>query len=308
MSDGTRRQIDEILTLLELDSTYHEIIVEGRQDVGIVLVALAESDGQAEVSVFAVDDRLDVPSSEFSGVVGESVGARGRVLAAARQVSEAGNFANITFIADADFGHVDDTLPSYECLLFTDYSSIELYCFEERVLTKFFLVGLRATFEIQFEELSRALLNPLVLIFLCRWALIDSRIDTGLVSALKKRCSLRGGVVDVDVKGLLRDAVQRDGPGRIHQRVGELSEKVSARFSSLSGDLRQYVRGHDFVELFVYYSSARWPELFRNDRAGFRKAEITAIALLLTLEKADLLRHEMFVRLLDRVGRKDEAA
>src|SRR5215472_7708249 len=83
---GTKRTLDELITLYELEPHLKEVITEGRCDAAIILWFFRRAG--IEAGVYCVADRLTVPSAEVRSR-GLNSGRKGEVIAAARMIEGA---------------------------------------------------------------------------------------------------------------------------------------------------------------------------------------------------------------------------
>lgn len=299
MNSGTRREIEELVTLHELEPGLPEILVEGRSDAFIVEMVLEELG--LEAAVFAIGDRVELPNDAVVAQ-GFDAGERGRVIATATIVAEKYDGDDVTFIADADFEYLDPLVDPLSNLLFTDYSSMDLYGFNSKVLGKFLKVGLRAPDDVDSEKILSAITKGLQSMFLCRWKLKKCSPSPGLVDKVLTRCKIKDNAIVVDVGKLLRDSVNSCAePGARNINSAQLHEEVETLLSKLQGDRRQYIHGHDYAKVLVYYLAKSFSELFKEDRTPFKQVTATEISLRLCLEPKDLIGEKMFSALKERV-------
>jgi hypothetical protein len=299
--DGTFRELSEIVMFLELNKDYCEILVEGRTDAAVIEEYLTSAG--VDAAVFPVDDRVRVDAEEVKSA-GENVGARGRVVACANFFSRTEASQQVTCIIDADFHYLEpDSIGELDCLLRTDYGSLELYSLAEGPLRRLLKMGLRASDELSVDDVIEAISRPLTQIFACRWALCAEEFSPSLLPVTKKdRLKVRGSHILLDTDKLIKDSIQSDSDGRARKLdLKAIQEKVKAVVESLKPDLRRFMNGHDLAITLSYYLKETWPSLVKDDRIGMQKSDTVAIALLLSLSFEELQAEPMFQRLLDRV-------
>ena len=135
----TQRLPSELLTLYAIEDA-HDIITEGRHDARIVRWYLNETGVSTKnVLISAVDDRVQISRSQVEHVPGETVGARGRVVALANIARHLSEYEeNLTCIIDRDRDSVLDRLPfEANSLVRTDFGSMDVYAFQDRPLGQF---------------------------------------------------------------------------------------------------------------------------------------------------------------------------
>src|SRR5688500_15267818 len=121
-----RRQLSELLTLYELEPTLRDVFVEGPFDVSIINWFLHEK-GCQDVGVYDIST-IEIPDGEILNR-GRKANNRERViyLAEFMQNSLQPNKNQITCIVDRDFSDFLQDRRDIECLLYTDYSCMEMY-------------------------------------------------------------------------------------------------------------------------------------------------------------------------------------
>lgn len=301
MSDGTKRTLDELITLHEIEPELSEVITEGRFDSSLLLWFLRLMGSSA--SVYCVLDRLDVPPGEVRRR-GQNQGNKGRIIASAIKIQEKSprTADKVTFVYDID----DDVIAGRQVvessgLLHTDYRSLELYCFAKKPIDKMLKVRLRATEEVKANQILDTIREPLVDIAFVR--LILSRLDpaVAVVESIEKKCHIDGESIILDMRGLILDSVNGAGGWRGRTATVDIlmTEEQKAR-KEWASDSRLAIRGHDFTRLCCYYLKSKHPGLFKEDRAPYKVPEIFEATLLACLELEDLKSEELFRRLMAR--------
>jgi hypothetical protein len=299
---STRRQLDELITLYELEPSLREVITEGRTDASLLAWFLEKNNN--ETPVFALTDRLEVPR-ELVEKYELDVGERGRALAAATYVERSVKAGRgITFVIDSDFDHAfptSTTIPT--CVLATDYANMECYCYDPDVVEKFIRVGLRGDADLDGTSFLGAIEDALVTLFVMRWLLKNLPGSPGLVERIERRCRVLNGQLVLDQARLITDSLNacRDPSART-ESVTQLERTLIQEKEQLSCGVRSCVHGHDFVRLLTYYISTSYASLVKEDRRAFRDASAVAVGLRLALDMTVLAREPMFVALLDRVA------
>ncbi len=306
MSDGTKRTLAELITLHELEPELSEVITEGRVDAALILWFLRRQGSDA--SVYSISDRLEVPASIVRSK-GQNIGNKGRAIAAALVVNEqspAAAASKLTFVYDID----DDLmagrpLADAECLLHTDYRSIELYCFAKNPIDKLLKVTLRASSDLGPVEILGAITDSLVSIAFARFALSRATTPVAMVAGLERRCRVLGDAILTDIQSLVSDSVDNHGGERALRvsKVDIMADYEQERAKNAL-DVRLVIRGHDFTRICCYYLKTRYPQLFREDRASYRTAEVFEGALITCLEAGEIASEQLFQQLLLRHAAK----
>ena len=238
--DNTRRSLGQLKTLHnDLEPGLRDIYVEGRGDVIFYARFLREC-GVPFDGIYAVDDRAVVPG-EAVRAVHQEVGAKGRLIALAAEVSTWESSQGVTCIIDRDFDCFQP-IPEFDSLLRTDLSSRELYGLQPGPFSRFVELGLGIDCPPEAaERLIETLVPALNELFLARAALhLGSGV--GLIERFMTCCTLKRGVLTVDATELVTRSLARAGESAQRERV--LAKMAELR-RSLPADLRLAIRGHD---------------------------------------------------------------
>ncbi|MGW5667750.1 hypothetical protein [Micromonospora sp. NPDC003776] len=303
-SDGTRRTIDELITLHEVEAGLHEIYVEGRTDAGLIEWFLRRQ--QTAAAVFAVSDRVEVDFDVCQ--YGVEFGEKGKVVAVARRLSEKGADKTFTCIADADYWHSLESPPAAaESVLLTDYTDVNMYCFNEHVIGKFLLVCLRAPHELKPRMVLSTITPLLQALFVLRWLMRRELPDLKLVSRVDRRIALSGGTVALNVAKLLEDSISASNDPQARQISKEAVLAAHQRIvERIADDPRKWVNGHDFVRFLCFYLEKFHSELLKDDRKDMRNPVTAKLTLLGCLDAHDLAAEGLFRRLLLRLAGTEE--
>ena len=136
MTPGNRRKIEELAELYKLHPDLRDIYVEGSRDVNFFRWFLGQTNGQGIVVYEISTVEIPVHLIDQYNLANNN---RGRVIALAFLVaSRLGEESlQITCIADRDFDLVLNRQHNCGLLLFTDYTCIEMYSFNETCMGKF---------------------------------------------------------------------------------------------------------------------------------------------------------------------------
>jgi hypothetical protein len=145
MEDEKRRKLDELVARYELEPSLHDVYVEGLTDKSIIQWFLDESNLDTKNCTVYEIDTVDIPTDQLFAL-GLNDSNRSRVIFLAFQLQRLieTSLPHVVCIADRDF---DDLIGSSsiesELLLFTDYTSIEMYLFDSNMIEKFLRLALR---------------------------------------------------------------------------------------------------------------------------------------------------------------------
>lgn len=306
---GTKHTPGELATLYEVEPTLTEIVTEGHYDAALIrwFIKLIGSD----TVVYSVDDRLTVTEEEIIAA-GEIPGNRGAVVTAATvfasetalyEVLSPDVLRRVTFIYDRD----DDSLtgrkvPEAECLLVSDYTSLEMYCFAEQPVDKIIRIPLRAPASIKASEVVPSITQGLLEIAVLRHILRTVGRPTRLITDITSRCKIDGSDLVVDIRDLASASIGNiGGPSIFGTTLDQVMRAHAEVIAGLAIDPRMIIRGHDYTEVLCYYLKTRFPEIFRGpDRLPLKTPKLFENILITCLDLADLSREQLFGELTRR--------
>lgn len=289
--DENRRTPEELATQFDLEPEMKEIIVEGRSDAGLLRWYFSQTFPEADVRFYAVQDRVlidDDRVTSFGHLAGSN---RGRVIATAQIVESIyPEQVGGAFLADRDCASLGlDSCPSVNGLLYTEFTSIELYFFNEKSIRKLLTVTLRAS--VRAQEVVSAVTPSLTNLFKIRAALRQvpnpaPKLAAKVISELKVHTD---GSSNLDVK----EALQKSHGGN----VDSLLERYEGISIPEGSDHRNYINGHDVSAVVIRFLQTNQPQVFREERRVFSSAATLELALLTTAEIVDLADIQLFQQL-----------
>jgi hypothetical protein len=302
-SSGTLRTLNELVTLYELEPELSEVITEGRTDAAVLRWFFDRL--ASETAVYCVTDRLDITPQQVIDK-GFNVGNKGYVITGALMLGEESAQAarKVTFIYDID----DDVItgistPAADCLVSTDYTSMEMYCFAEKPISKLLKLTLRAREETTAASLLTELSKPLVGVFYARSILSRQDTPIGIGDAIERKCKLSGRALTIDLLGLIKDSIgAAGGSSTLGIDADAIVQAVQAAMANPPSDIRLAIRGHDFTRACCFYLKSKYPSLFKDDRLPFKTPEVFENVLITCLEVDDLMSEPLFQFLLKRHG------
>lgn len=154
MSKGPRREVAELIALHRRERGMQEVFVEGNEDQGFFREFLVAFEFR-DVGVYPIDT-VDVPT-ELVLKLGLPDGNKGRVVALAALLEGQVSCSDLVCVADTDLDVLLERQLQYSLLLYTDYSSLELYVLNFAALRKLLTAiapGLQKTPEQVIDELA----------------------------------------------------------------------------------------------------------------------------------------------------------
>lgn len=288
MSSSTkerRKTLTELETTYKLHPTIKDVIVEGRDDANLLKWYLRQFVG-AEVQVYAVDDRVDIPR-ELVESVHRDINARGRVIALAAEAEKWGvSEQALTCIVDADYDLLEDHILDFPTLLRTDYAAMEVYSLHERPLSKF--IANIAKSEISASSLVARLKPVWAMIYAVRYILHTACDGQSLVHNFAAKCVSTSGQAMADARELLRAS----DPTLKGESLAALMELHQRYVDKIPADTLDGIRGHDIAPMLIRFFG------LKNSMAN---EETIETMLRMGLEAADLESFELFQVLKQRI-------
>lgn len=243
-----RRRLDEILTTLENEPELKDIITEGVTDANIINWFLAQKKIN-NVSVIDISDiEVDRETLETYNLL--EGGNRSKVIAISALCQGRSWESQMTCLIDRDLDSLLESLPKYPSLLTTDFSNMEMYYFEEKILRKFF----QLCFNKKMEDLNSFMYSiSLVLIELFLIRAANEKLKWKLTSLdIDKFISFNGMDIIFDKAEYIKRYLNKNS--RL-PNLGLFTECIESLREKISEDYRLFMHGHDFLKLLSLYVS-----------------------------------------------------
>lgn len=243
-----RRTIDEIIALYTFEPELRDLYVEGTFDRTLYGWFFDGLDCDA-VSIFDIDT-VDI-GNEFLVNLGLNIGNRGRVLALALTLESSlpSDAKYVRCIVDLDFDHILGDGPSCKYLLYTDYTSPELYLLNESVIGKVMVLGLVGGRVEDVNVLVEEITSVLYSVFIMRAA--NQKLGWGMrLVGIRRSLEIRDGEIRLDEEQLTSQYLSSDG------RLPQIQEfqTVKKELTEISfDDHRQCIHGDDLIDLLGWY-------------------------------------------------------
>jgi hypothetical protein len=290
-TDENRRTPEELATQFDLEPEMKEIIVEGRSDASLLRWYFSQTFPESDVRFYAVQDRVLIDDDRVASLGHFTGSARGRVIATAQIVESIyPEQVGGAFLADRDYASLGlDSCPNVNGLFYTEFTSIELYFFDEKSIRKLLTVTLRAP--VRAQEVISAVTPSLTTLFKIRSVLRQvpsptPRLAAKVIGELKVYYD---GSTTLDVK----EAFQKSHGGNVDALL-EAYENVSIPEGY---DCRNYINGHDVSAVLIRFLQTNHPQVFREERRVFSSAPTLELALLTSAEIVDLADTQLFQQL-----------
>lgn len=283
-----RSEIDELILRYQLEPALGDVMVEGAMDDALITWFLRKHGVRWQVRRI---NRVNVPNS-LVRELGVEVGNRGRLQALSWAIFRMAPDAARRCICVIDRDLDDIALHEHEMnpiLLRTDFTSIELYAFNEPVLEKLLRLVLNVDKSIAGTDVLQGSIDAMKELFLVRAALHLSGCGRPMIENFSRCCHFEGLHVVVDSDELITRSA---ASGRVS--VERVLEQRDALRIALPDDYRRAVHGHDIGPVL-----ARQLRPFIKDSA-FHAGDILVAAMMGCVEIGQLESTAMFSALLDR--------
>jgi hypothetical protein len=290
MTPGDRRTIEEVAELYELEPRRQDIYVEGPTDAYFLRWFLGQANN-SNARVYEIST-VEVPVDMIKKY-NLNDNNRDRVIVLAFMLASRLGEESVqaTCIADRDFDLVLHQQHICGLLLFTDYTCIEMYLFDEKCMDKFLNICIRRSIHSPACILGQFSLT-LQELFLIRLA--NKILGLGLEwMTFERCCRLRDGEVVFDAKDFINRYLNKNGK---QSKQKEFLAAVDSCRSKLSGNPRYQMNGHDYIDLLSWYLAKH-----RVDKK-LCASEIIERNLFACVEYEQLSNESLFKQLLARPG------
>ncbi|GAP44843.1 hypothetical protein TBC1_12655 [Lentimicrobium saccharophilum] len=280
MSTDYKRKIEEVITLYKLEPEICDLWVEGPSDSYFYGHFMSRMG--SKICIIKGLETLDC-STYFEAYPTLNSNREKGIFFSNLLNQQIKNDLRVRIIVDKDLESLVNRDPPSKFTLYTDFSSIEMYLFNEVVFSKIFEIGLNG-FPIRPSETIRAFENILVdfFVFRCARFLLDN--SAILVSLETNVVIEKHGLIKFDFNDYLSKFLNRNN--LLFKREIYL-EKINELKKNINQDLRNYMHGHDFVNLFFKYVN----RIKNNDNF---KIDNFSKALFLAVELAELRKYNLF--------------
>lgn len=259
-----RRDIEELATLYELEPEIRDVFVEGPCDKIFYEWYLNRHNANFS-SIFEIDC-VNIPNTIIQKYSLDN-NKRGRVISLAYELET--RLANIPkknsilAIADSDYDYFLDVTNNCELLLLTDYTSLELYLFNENVIGKFLSIVLMNTSEAP-DILMNKFIPILQKLFVIRMA--NKKLGWGMKwLSFDRTCKLLDGEIIFSESEFIRRYLLKNGCIKNYKQFNSEVAQLSKKFKP---ECRYQIRGHDFISLLRWYliKSIGLKDSIKNDK------------------------------------------
>lgn len=244
MTDFARRTIYELVVRYELEPGLQDIFVEGQFDRD-VLTSYFRAAKQIDRMVYEIDS-VEVPA-ELLIKHGLTEGNKQRVIALSRELAEIPVECSYRCLVDKDLDHWFGPLEPTARLVWTEFCSIELNFFSDEILRDVLISAAKTKIAL-WDQYIESMTSTLCGLYALRLA--DRQLGWDLKWLSIDRClSYKNSRVNFDfadyVDRLLKNNRKSHSKKQFETSVDEWKNK-------LVDDHRNFIRGHDLVELLAW--------------------------------------------------------
>lgn len=290
MEEPYRRTIDELITRYLYEPELRDLYVEGPSDKLLFEWFLKQS-GCEDVAVFEIDC-VDIPSALVEELHLRSQ-KRDRVIALSIRFEQllAEECQYLLCVADADFDFILGRKYNSRYLVYTDYTSADLYFCTEYALEKVLVLGVRRV-----PCPPRALFENLVAllqkVFCIRAANVT--LDWNLEwKDFRDCCSIDNNLVIFDCEDLIAKYLSKNNMLASKDEFLQVYEQLMAVELQ---DLRHRIRGRDFLELTGWYIAKQ----VRKGGSKYRDPDVIRAMIFPAVDAKSLANEKLFCKLLDK--------
>ena len=276
----SKRNVDEIIALYDLEDTVRDIYVEGSSDKSFFqwLIGTGTECGSEVYSaddIFVSNDLLD----KYSLGHGSN---RSRIIAVSRAISEAlPEKSNAIFVVDRDFSdYCNEELGSH-LLRHTDYNSIELYALNENAVKKLMALAY-GRFSPTLPNFYKDMVDILKKLYAIR--LTNVLLSWNMSWLDFNKYVKVGDAIDFSEEKYIEAYLNKNS---CWSRKEEFYDTLYECKKNLSEDFRLSVRGHDFTVLLMHILNKKIPSR-KLDKIDIFEGFVMGL-----LEKNDLVEENL---------------
>ncbi len=243
MTDLPRWTISELKVRYDLEPGLDDIFVEGYFDKEVITEYIK---GRFPRRVIYEIDSVDV-SRDLLTKHGFTKGNKQRVIVLARELAAMPGTSNLVLLVDRDLDHWFGALEEVGGLVWTEYSSLEMYFFSDQYLVRILLTLSKAQI-VDWSAFYESFVGALRALYAIRLA--ERQLSLSLVWLLPDRC------LEIDGSAIIlrsNEYIDRILNKNKQQKSKALFMDVWNLWQTkLVGDPRGYIHGHDFIDLLAW--------------------------------------------------------
>lgn len=287
MNKIERRTIDELVTRHILEPELRDIYVEGPSDKILFKWFLNKNECN-NIEIYEIDS-IDINDDLINTLALQSRN-RDRLVALSVELER---FLPISIkyvlcIADSDFDFLLGRKYGSRYLLYTDYTSIEIYFYYEQIIEKILLFGARRD-TIDIRALMENLTEILQELFIIRSA--NEKLSWGLIWVdFIRNCKIKNRLIEFDVRKFIEKYLSKNNKlDRINEFIETCEELKKVKVETH----KHRIHGEDYLELFGWYIS----KLVHKSGHNYRNKQIMRTIIFQAADVRELTNEKMFEKL-----------
>lgn len=279
--DELRRKYKEVLAFYKLESTMTDLYVEGNTDKVFIESFLKKKKCFRKVLPITSIDFSEIPDDYLEGLDMRS--NKNKILILSKLLDEEVPYTKIKCIVDKDFDDFIQSLSNSK-LVRTDFSSLESYLFCDEVVDKFLTIGIG---EFPFDSnFVMAQLSSVLKFLFCLRLFREINFRSAQLITIDSNLSInkQAGTINFDEKKYIKKFVEKNN---LSKERKNLEAAFDSLMNTLKHDIRHYIHGHDFIEIFFLYINKI------KNTANF-KQENFGRTLFLTVENSMIEKFPLF--------------
>lgn len=287
MTEGNIRTISEMIERYTLEPEIFEIFVEGNRDYSFYNYFIKEIGGK-NIGIYVIDT-IELNEEDLNDLsLSIKKNNKNKVIALSHLLDKSmPDLDNVRCIVDSDFDLILKKKYNYRTLLLTDYTSLELYLFNKKVLRKFFDLAIGGT-QFSISSIIFQFSEILSEIFLIRLANFLLEVNMEWYS-IKKCCTFNDSEILFDSTEFLKRYLSKNSKLHLEENFIKIIENYRA---NLTDDPKKQIHRDDFFELM---------SLFLRKSCKFElklsSIEFVSKSLFLCIEINQLLEENLFKKL-----------
>jgi len=244
MGDIPQRSIDELYARYDLEPELQDVYVEGLFDKE-VLERCFQKNSERDRVVYEIGSvRIPFETLYKHGL---TEGNKQRVIALAKELSGLPGDQKYRCIVDRDLDHWISSLETVPRLAWTEHVSLELYFFTEETLNDILIVTAKTKIS-SIRNYTNSLAEVLRFLYALRLASHTLSLNLTWIDT-NKSISIDNGKILINQKDYITKLLNSNA--KMAQRE-DFEANTNYWLDTLQGDHRNFIRGHDFVDLLAW--------------------------------------------------------
>ena len=293
-NDEYSRTVEDLISIYEEEPTLKDVFVEGEHDKHF-FEFFFDYNNLENIVVYQISS-ISIREKIFNELgLQNKKSKKNQVISLAYDLFiNLSSYKQLRCIVDKDMDeYFEDSLFHWDLLLYTDYTSREMYFLNPMTIKKFIKLYLHGLPISEFE-LIKKICQILQEIFLIRLTLkkIDENVEL-IPFSNKKRCpSLKFNITFNSSKYIKDLIISR----ALNIKFESFVSIINDFREKLSEDVRNNIRGHDFSNLLAYFLGKNYKRKINKKSRKFDEINVEA-SLYSCIEISDLLEENLFKNL-----------